>query len=296
MILKPFIKWAGGKTQLLDEIRSRYPFENKNIKKYCEPFLGGGAVLFDILTNYKLDEILINDINLDLTNAYIMIKDNIDNLIEKLKELENKYIPMDNTNRKEFYYSKRKRFNSIIIKSDSDKLEKASLFIFLNRTCFNGLFRVNKKGYFNVPMGSYKNPLICDEDNLKRISRALKNVVITNGSYKECEFFIDKYTFVYFDPPYRPLSKTASFTSYSRNNFNDKDQIDLEKFVSLITDKGAKVLLSNSDPKNSDINDNFFDDLYKNYNIERVNAKRRINSNAKNRGVITELLINNYRR
>ncbi len=296
MSVKPFIKWAGGKSQLLLDMRKNYPEElGKTINKYCEPFVGGGALLFDILSNYKIEAILINDINPELTNTYLQIKTNIDDLVKELCLIQNQYWQLEIEARKEFYYEKRNRFNYLKVNGNEDvNIEKASLFIFLNKTCFNGLFRVNKKGLFNVPIGSYKNPLICDIDNLTSINKLLQNVTIKCGDYKKCIDFIDENTFVYIDPPYRPLTETASFNSYSETNFNDKEQIELGNFVDKITLKKAKVIVSNSDPKNINEDDNFFDALYKNYRIERVTARRMINSKATNRGIINELLILNY--
>ena len=173
-------------------------------------------------------------------------------------------------------------------------IEKAALMIFLNKTCFNGLFRVNKKGLFNVPMGAYKNPLICDEENLRAVSKKLKSVTIVCGDYKESARFIDENTFVYFDPPYRPLTETAGFTSYSENPFEDAEQIELANFVTEMSDRGAKVLVSNSDPKNANEEDDFFDDIYSSHTIRRIEATRMINSNADARGKIRELLISNF--
>lgn len=298
MIVKPFIKWAGGKTQLLPEIRNKYPKElGKTINKYCEPFIGGGAVLFDILSNYKLEEILINDINAELVNTYKQIKNNVDILIDELYKMQEYFWQLNTEERKVYYYKKREKFNNLKVNGDLDKetnIEKAALFIFLNKTCFNGLFRVNKKGLFNVPMGAYKKPLICDIENLKNINILLENVTIKCGNYSECESFIDKNTFVYIDPPYRPLTETASFTSYAEIDFNDNEQIMLGRFVDEISIKGAKIVISNSDPKNSNKNDLFFDELYNKYIIDRVNAKRMINSKANNRGYIKELLISNF--
>ena len=166
--------------------------------------------------------------------------------------------------------------------------------IFLNRTCFNGLYRVNKKGLFNVPMGDYKNPKICDEENLINISEKLKNVDIIHGDYKKSYDFIDENTFVYFDPPYRPLNQTSSFTSYTEYTFGDKEQVEFSEYFKLLNEKGAKLLLSNSDPKNENIEDNFFDDLYKEFDISRIEASRAINSNGGKRGKITEILVNNW--
>lgn len=296
MCVKPFIKWVGGKTQLLDNISKKYPTElGKSINKYCEPFIGGGAVLFDILSKYNLTEIMINDINPELINTYIQIRDNVHNLIVKLKTLQEMYWKYDSAQRWDYFYKQRERFNKIkFMNNDKYNLEKASIFIFLNKTCFNGLYRVNKSGLFNVPMGNYKKPLICNQTNLLAISELLQNVIIRCGDYKECIDFIDKNTFVYIDPPYRPITKTSSFTSYMQQSFEDKQQIELGEFVLSINDKGAKVIVSNSDPKNTDASDEFFDELYSSLIIDRVNAKRVINCNGKNRGEISELLISNY--
>ena len=294
---KPFIKWVGGKGQLLPEINKLYPVElGKNINKYAEIFIGGGAVLFDILSKYRLDEVYISDKNLELINTYKSIRDNVDILIKSLKEMEEQYISLNNENRKIYYYKKRQEYNSLKINIEENNIEKASLFIFLNKTCFNGLYRVNKKGEFNVPMGAYKNPKICDKENLKNVSMALKNVKIIYADYRESESFIDEKTFVYIDPPYRPLSTSSSFTSYTENDFSDKEQIELAEYINDLNKKGAKIVISNSDPKNNDIDDNFFDELYKNYNINRVKATRMLNSNASLRGAINELLITNYER
>lgn len=296
MTVKPFIKWAGGKTQLLPDIRKKYPANlGVTITKYCEPFIGGGAILFDITSNYEIEEILINDINPELINTYIQIKTNLDQLLNLLDIMQNEFWILETDQRKEYYYTKRERFNFLKITCDKNvNTEKAALFIFLNKTCFNGLFRVNKQGLFNVPIGSYKKPLICDTTNLTAINKILQNVNIKCGDYKECIDFIDENTFVYIDPPYRPLTETASFTSYSETEFNDTEQINLSNFVDNITTKNAKVVLSNSDPKNSNDTDTFFDDLYCKYEISRVYAKRMINCNGENRGNVTELLISNF--
>ena len=293
---KPFVKWVGGKGQLLSEINKLYPVElGKNINKYAEIFIGGGAVLFDILSKYRLDEVYISDKNLELINTYKSIRDNVDILIKSLKEMEEQYISLNNENRKIYYYKKREEYNSLKISSEVNNIEKAVLFIFLNKTCFNGLYRVNKKGEFNVPIGAYKKPKICDEENLKNVSLALKNVKIVYADYRQSEKFIDDKTFVYIDPPYRPLNITSSFTSYTENDFSDKEQIELAEYINILNKKGAKIVISNSDPKNNNTDDNFFDELYKNYNINRVKATRMLNSNASLRGAINELLITNYK-
>lgn len=293
--VKPFLKWAGGKGQLLSEIEKYYPFEEGRITKYAEPFVGGGAVLFDILSKYNLEEVYISDINAELINTYRIIRDNIEELIEMLTTMQNEFTSMDTENRKVYYLANRDRFNDLKVNSDeSINIEKAALMIFLNKTCFNGLFRVNKKGLFNVPMGSYKNPMICDEENLYSVSKKLQEVMIVCGDYRESADFIDEDTFVYIDPPYRPLTATASFTAYTENLFSDNEQIELARFVDDSHRKGAKVVISNSDPKNSNTEDDFFDNIYSSHRIKRVEATRMINCNSEARGKIKELLISNF--
>ena len=293
--VKPFLKWAGGKGQLIKEIEQYYPFENSKITKYAEPFVGGGAVLFDILSKYDLKEVYISDINVELINTYRIILNDVDSLIKILKFMQDEFIPLDKENRKTYYMKKREHFNELKVNGNENiSIEKAALMIFLNKTCFNGLFRVNKKGLFNVPMGTYKNPLICDENNLRAVSKKLQKVTIVCGDYRESEDFIDKNTFVYFDPPYRPITNTASFTAYTENMFNDEAQIELAHFVNDMDEKGAKIVISNSDPKNSNIEDNFFDNIYAAYKIKRVEATRMINCNSEARGKIKELLISNF--
>ena len=290
--VKPFLKWAGGKGQLIDEIEKFYPFDKK-INKYAEPFIGGGAVLFDILNKYELEKIYISDVNKELVNCYVAIKENVHELIKKLRKIEDEFLAREKEDRKIYYYKKREKFNKLKLENNNEKINRVALMIFLNRTCFNGLYRVNKKGLFNVPMGDYKNPKICDEENLINISKKLKNVDIIYGDYKKSYDFIDKNTFVYFDPPYRPLNQTSSFTSYTEYTFEDKEQIELSEYFKLLNEKGAKLLLSNSDPKNVDINDEFFDDLYKGFDIKRIEASRAINSKGEKRGKVTEVLISN---
>lgn len=289
--VKPFIKWAGGKSQLLNEIREKYP---SKIEKYCEPFVGGGAVLLDVLENCHPKEVLINDINSELVNTYCQVKTNVEALIKRLSDMQTEFWNADTECRKVIYTANRQKFNDLKVSDNDDSLEKAALFIFLNKTCFNGLYRVNSKGLFNVPMGSYKKPPICDAENLRYISELLVNVEIRCGDYSQCTDFIDENTFVYIDPPYRPLTETASFTSYSESEFGDKQQIELGRFVDEISAKGAMVAASNSDPKNTDSTDDFFDNLYAKYKINRVSAKRMINSKGSSRGAINELLICNY--
>ena len=209
--------------------------------------------------------------------------------------MQTTYQSLGEEERKILFYEKRSRYNEIKVNgNDTLNLEKAVLFIFLNKTCFNGLYRVNSKGLFNVPFNNAKNPLICDEENLWSCSNLLQNVSLQVGDYKTCEDFIDEKTFLYCDPPYRPLTETSAFTSYSENRFTDKEQIELAQFLERIARKGAAILASNSDPRNIDVNDNFFDELYKHFEIKRVFAARAINSNSNKRGIISEILISNF--
>jgi len=275
---KPFVKWAGGKRQLLPELLKCIP---KKFNNYFEPFVGGGALFFELYNLGILEnkEVYLFDINEELINSYKVIRDYLNELIEKLKEFKVKH-------NKEFYYQIRELDRKEDYKN-LDSITKAARFIYLNKTCFNGLYRVNKKGYFNVPMGSYKNPQIVDEENLLEISKALKNVVIKHCDYKEILKYVKKNDFVYFDPPYYPLSDTANFTSYTQNNFLENEQIELFKTFKTLSNRGVFVLESNSDT-------DFIKNLYKNYKIEKVLANRAINSKANKRGKITEILIRNY--
>lgn len=281
-IAKPFLKWAGGKSQLLAEIDNRLPDELKTgrINTYIEPFVGGGAVFFHIAQNYEtINHYYLFDINQDLVNCFNKIKTNVDDLIDELCSLETVFLSK-RSGRKDFYYEIRNQFNS-------DR--SPAKLIFLNKTCYNGLYRVNQKDGFNVPFGDYKKPNICDEDNLLKVSEVLQKAEIICGDFEKSSKYIDKRTFVYFDPPYRPLNRTACFTSYSKEDFDENAQIRLANFCRQIDAKGAKFLLSNSNPK-----DHFFDDHYKGFTIDRVKANRAINCKASGRGQINELLITNY--
>ena len=292
--LKPFVKWVGGKGQLVGELEKLIPAnDEKVLTKYAEPFVGGGALLFNILSKYSFDEIFISDINAELINAYQVVRNNVDELIALLSDIQTSYLPLDDEKRKEFYYSAREEFNFLLL-NNKNATKKAALFIFLNKTCFNGLYRVNRKGQFNVPMGAYKKPTICDENNLRKVSNVLQKVTIYCGDYSKSSEFIDNTTLVYLDPPYRPISETASFTAYNENCFDDDEQRRLARYVDEISDNGAKVILSNSDPQNVNIEDDFFEQLYGKYKISKVEATRMINSNSDKRGKINELLICNY--
>ncbi len=252
--------------------------------------------MFDVLQKFHLKEVVINDINGELINTYFQIKTNCENLIYHLSALQERYGNSSLEENKLLFYEKRKRYNEIKVNgSEFENLEKAVLFIFLNKTCFNGLYRVNAKGLFNVPFNRAKTPLICDEENLRSCSQILQNVKMSVGDYSCCEDFINERTFVYIDPPYRPLTQTAAFTSYSENSFSDKEQIELAHFIERIVRKGAIFVASNSDPKNSNTEDDFFDELYKDFDIKRVYAVRAINSKGDKRGKMSELLISNVK-
>ena len=290
----PFIKWAGGKGQLLEILKSNLPTEmGTSIKKYAEPFVGGGAFLFALLEEYELEEVYINDNNAELINAYETIKNNCEPLMASLALIQDEYNSLSEEQQQSFYYEKRERFNALDL-SDNSRVEKSTLFIFLNKTCFNGLYRVNKKGKYNVPFGKRKEVSLFEAENLRRISKLLQNVIVRTSDYHDVLDFADASTLVYFDPPYRPLNVTSGFTSYTEDQFNDEDQKKLAKLFEALSNNGAKVMLSNSDPKNTNESDNFFDDLYAGFNIMRREASRMINSNGASRGKIKELLIKNY--
>lgn len=291
---KPFIKWVGGKTQLIEQLEKQLPanFGNWQNATYIEPFVGGGAMLFYMLQQYpNISHAVINDINPDLAICYRMVRDHPDMLIESLREIQNTYLALTTEeNRKEFFLSIRDRYNEKIL----DPIENTTNFFFLNRTCFNGLYRVNKKGLFNVPFGRYANPQICDETTIKADSRLLQRVEILTGDFEATFDHATNNTFFYFDPPYRPLSNTSSFNDYTKESFNDDAQIRLKRFCDRIHHAGHKFMLSNSDCQGKNEEDNFFDVLYAEYTIERVWASRSINSNASKRGKLTEILVRNY--
>ena len=291
---KPFIKWVGGKSQLIEQLDIQLPadFGKWDNVTYIEPFVGGGAMLFYMLQSYpNIQHAIINDINLDLSICYQIVRDNPEQLIDSLRGIENAYftIPTENR-RKDFYLSARERYNT----KNLDPIENTTLFFFLNRTCFNGLYRVNKKGLFNVPFGKYTKPLICDPDTIRKDSELLQRVEILNGDFEVTFDYAHGNTLFYFDPPYRPLSDTSSFTNYAKDSFNDDAQIRLKEFCDMIHNAGYKFILSNSDCKGKNEADNFFDILYRDYQIERVWASRSINSNPRKRGKLTEILVHNY--
>jgi len=287
---KPFLKWAGGKTQLISEIEKNLP--NSTINTYVEPFVGSGAVLFWVLGEFsQLGKAVVNDINEDLINTYRTIQSTPKELISILEILQGEYHSLENVEnkKKEYYYQKRELFNN----RKQSKTEHSALFIFLNRTCFNGLYRVNRKNEFNVPMGSYKKPTICDKSNILAVSEALQKVELLCGDFEQTVNYTSSNTLFYFDPPYKPLSETSSFNSYAKDEFNDEEQIRLKNFCNKLDSLGHSWILSNSDVKGKNKEDNFFDDLYSNFTIKRVDAKRSINANPQKRGFLKELLITN---
>jgi DNA adenine methylase len=298
---RPFLKWAGGKGQLLGQIGQHLPtdLQEGKLTKYAEPFIGGGAVFFLIANDFDVREFFISDMNEDLILAYRTIQQQVESLIEQLDEIQRQYIGLNPDRRKRYFYEARRLFNQNRVRIDrSSPSQDAALnvarLIFLNRTCFNGLYRVNLSGDFNVPYGNYRNPRICDAANLLSVSGSFQNAEIHYGDFTACKRFVDEQTFVYLDPPYRPISRTASFNSFYKNPFDDNEQRRLALFYQKLGSAGAKLMLSNSDPQNENLQDTFFEELYAGFSIHKVLANRRINSNGAKRGPITELLITNY--
>jgi len=292
--VKPFIKWVGGKSQLIEQLDAQLPadFDSLEDVTYIESFVGGGAMLFYMLQHYpNINHAIINDINPDLTTCYRTVRDNPKELIASLQDIENTYFSLNTEEaRKEFFIVVRNRYNE----KNLDPIENTTKFFFLNKTCFNGLYRVNKKGLFNVPFGRYSNPTICNPETILKDSELLQKVEILNGDFEETFKYAQGNTLFYFDPPYRPLNDTSSFNNYAKEAFNDDAQIRLKKYCDRINDAGFKFMLSNSDGKSVNGEDNFFDVLYAAYQIERVLASRSINSNPNKRGELTEILVRNY--
>ncbi|MDD1724982.1 MAG: DNA adenine methylase [Methanospirillum sp.] len=297
----PFFKWAGGKNQLIPDFEERFPVELRNghLDRYVEPFIGGGAVFLYVVQHFPIKESIICDINEELILTYQVIKQDVDPLISLLSGYQEEYDGLDDSGRTSFFYRMRDEMNGERKGFDFSGygtawVKRAAQLLFLNRTCFNGLFRVNSKGAFNVPFGRYKNPRIVHPSNLLKVSSLLSHTTILLGDFSISREYINDQTFVYIDPPYRPLSKTSKFTSYSRDGFSEDDQVRLSRFFSELDTTGAKVMLSNSDPKNEDPDDHFFDDLYREFRMERVLAKRMINSVGDKRGEINEIIVMNY--
>ena len=298
---RPFLKWAGGKGQLIKKFQELYPqlLKDKKIKTYYEPFLGSGAVFFDIIQNFEIDRACLYDINEELILTYKVIQKDVSKLIDFLLRFQKTYQKLNKVQRQKYFYEQRTNYNLNRFNIDYDNysetwIPRAAQFIFLNKTCFNGLYRVNSKGEFNTPAGEYNNPTICDENNLLAVSKVLEKALIKKSDFRHLKKDIQDDAFIYFDPPYRPISKTAVFKSYSKQEFGDEEQKQLAKIFHQLHEKGAQLMLSNSDPKNIDPSDNFFDEIYKDFTIIRIPAKRMINSDASKRGVINEIIITNY--
>lgn len=291
---KPFIKWVGGKGQLIPTFERLLPrgFARLEAVTYIEPFIGGGAMLFYMLQKFSnIRRAVINDLNPDLIKAYKTVRDVPETLIQVLSQIEREYLSIgEEEKRKDFYLTARKQFNA----GGMSDVDNTAWLMFLNRTCFNGLYRVNSKGEFNVPFGKYKNPTICDADTIRADSEVLQRVDIINGDFEQTERYVSENTFVYFDPPYRPLDATSNFNSYAKEAFGDAEQIRLKKYFDRLSDRHCLMMLSNSDCSGRNAADTFFDNLYKDYIIERVYATRSVNANPEKRGKLTELLIRNY--
>lgn len=275
-LVAPVVKWVGGKRQLLPEIKKYSP---KKYNTYFEPFVGGGAVLFEL----QPKNAIVNDINKELINLYSVIKNNVDDLIEKLSDTETY------SNTSDCYYRVRELDREPQKYNKMTGVDRAARILYLNKTCYNGLYRVNSMGEFNSPFGSYKNPNIVNSITLKAVSKYFNesNIKFLNGDFEKTVKTAKKDDFVYFDPPYAPISKTSNFTGYNENGFGENEQIRLKELCDTLDKKGVKFLLSNSDCE-------FIRELYKDYNIVTIKAKRTINSNANNRGAISEVLIRNY--
>lgn len=300
--VRPFLKWVGGKTQLLRELENRLPKciqETGIIERYVEPFLGGGALFFYLKAKYQINQSLIMDANPELIMAYRVLQQDPHKLVDILSEIETIHLEKPEEARKSNYYQIRGLYNHQMQQLDyenysSEWIQRTAYLIFLNKTGYNGLYRLNSSGGFNVPFGRYNNPTICDEVNLSLVHQALQKTKILCADFTRARAFIEKGTLVYMDPPYRPLSRTSHFTDYSAGGFGEGDQKRLAQFYCDMDARGSHLLLSNSDPKNEDPDDEFFDEIYQDYHIERVQAKRNINSNTLKRGKINELIIRNY--
>ncbi|MCR5751462.1 MAG: DNA adenine methylase [Kiritimatiellae bacterium] len=291
---RPFVKWAGGKGQLLRQLDALLPsdFAHRENIVYVEPFVGGAAMLLHVLSKYpNISQAIINDANFELIATYETIKDRPEELIERLRKLQDDYLKCETeAARQRMYLKSRAEFNM----RTGDELEMSALFIFLNKTCFNGLYRVNSKGEFNVPFGKAKNPPICDAANIRALSRALQKVTILKGDFADVLGSVKGKAFFYFDPPYRPLTQSAAFTAYAKGGFGDDEQRRLAQFCRKLDRAGHQWLLSNSDPHNVNPDDDFFEELYQGFVIKRVTASRAINAKGDGRGKIKELAIRNY--
>lgn len=290
---KPFVKWAGGKGNLLNILESQLPadFDTQTNVTYVEPFVGGGAMLFHMLiTHPNIHRVVINDINKDLIRCYQLVKENPQTLIELLRPFEKRYYELNEDDRRSYFYEVRNEYNNVKLSAD----QRAAYLFFLNHTCFNGLYRENANGGFNVPFGRYKKPKICNVDVIMADHKVLSKVDIICGDYKSVFSHLGKgYNFVYLDPPYRRLFGSSNFKEYSKSGFGDKEQEDLKFFCDRLTDKGCKLMLSNSDSTNKD-GTSYFETLYEGYFFNKILAPRFINAYAEKRQKQAEVLVKNY--
>lgn len=285
--VKPFLKWVGGKTLLIPQIENYFPENINEYDTYVEPFVGGGSMFLHIYNNYKnFKNIIINDLNPKLINTYKVIRDNIDDFLFEIKKLENIYLSLDDNNQKEYYYNIRNEFNSILLKEEEINIKLAAYFLFLNKTGFNGLYRVNKRGELNTAFGFNKTPSFYNEDNLRNISLILNNVSIHCSDYKNVLFPKNSKILVYMDPPYKEISKTANFSAYTTNTIGDDFHFELKKYCNVLNALDITFLQSNSYCE-------YNLKLYKNYLIHKLSALRKINSKGDKRGLIKEILISN---
>lgn len=292
-IAKPFVKWAGGKYKLantiIDETKEIIDFST--FDTYVDPFVGAGGMFFSIVQNYDFKRLIISDINAELINTYRSIKDNLEELVILLNQIQNEFNLLESENEKKEYYLKlREDYNQKILNHELD-LQQAAFFIALNKLGFNGLYRVNGKGFFNVPFGKKKTAKLYDYDNLVAVSKILQKAEIYCMDYQECLRFVNDKTLVYFDSPYRPLPGSSSFTSYAKSDFNDDNQRELFKTAKMVQELNGRFYLSNSDPTQVDENDTFFDDLYKEFVIKRVYTRRMIGATSAGRGMVSEILV-----
>lgn len=282
--MKPFIKWVGGKTRTIPELKARFPIGmGTEITKYCEPFIGGGAMFLYIVANYNIKQIMINDMNKVLIYAYRLIKEDVNSLINSLLSIQKKYYSLNEHEREAYYYRARAMYNALIADVDSNIVKVVTLFIFLNKTCFNGLYRVNSKNGFNTPFGKHKGNMLHDASNLQDISKALQNVIISDGDYRQCTNFINKDTFVYIDPPYLQDKNTPMFTQYNAGGFDFEHQKKLKIWIDEISCNGARIMMSNSDAQILQV-------LYKEYSIQKIKVSRFVKAVQH----VEELVITNY--
>lgn len=305
-IAKPFLKWAGGKRSLLPTLIDKLPKEmvKNETKVYVEPFLGGGAVALHFIQNQRFDKIILNDINISLINTYIVVKEDVESLIQRLVDYERKYLMKDENGRKEEFYAKREKFNELKFQVpylqgeeiDDQAVDLAAHFILLNKTCFNGLYRENMSGRFNTPHGRYKNPIIADVENLKNCSNVFQDVTFTSVDFEELSGYIGPETFIYMDPPYRPLDASQKqFNGYSKGSFDDEEQIRLAQWCRFLDRKQALFMLSNSNPKVNNPDDDFFNRIFKGFLInEDITAARTISAKGSTRKPVKEILVTNY--